>query len=594
MASLGRWQCSRCGSALLPSSSSSSSAVSSSRGGSARREYGSSVAARSRTRSSTYSDASPVQSPAQRVWQTSPAKSPWSSLPEPQRRFSSTSRSASSSRGDSRVQDSNLNASERSDSDQALEDNQSIWQQSAEFAAANSPPGEVADQKSPDGDQEEGIDWLAGLTDGKATTKSIPFGDQLLESVGGIDAHSLAPRRAKRSPKSSAIDGRRFAHSAAAAASVDPTTGRTTSSSRPTAAEIHQVPAHLRFPAHLSNPTPYDIFHLSRTATQRDVKLRYYELVKVMHPDRLLGAGAHDDGSREVQKIQAQFQQVIAAYEILSDARKRNLYDRTGLGWQDSSSANSSSSSSNAPPPPWWGGRSPRTPDEWAAYNAWSDYLRRSAGAGGAASSARRQGWEFRGAKAHDGFGWQARAGAAGDWSFYGFEAQERMARDRGERRITSNGRLFGAIALITWVLAAAQYQRLSFESARAVERADKRHLAAVQSLAEARENARSSDGKKRLEAMRRRAREVGVLKATEEMERSAQAGRDSVVHGPDSTALALPLPAFPSSAPQQTDLPNTIGHGGPSGRDAHDGRLGESERLMRAKGAAPPPALPP
>ncbi|KAG2074594.1 hypothetical protein BDR04DRAFT_148557 [Suillus decipiens] len=60
-----------------------------------------------------------------------------------------------------------------------------------------------------------------------------------------------------------------------------------------------------------TNPQPHQIFHLPRNANQEDVKRRYYELVRIYHPD---SAVARHYPSEESQ---ARFQAISRAYDIL-------------------------------------------------------------------------------------------------------------------------------------------------------------------------------------------------------------------------------------------------------------------------------------
>src|SRR2546423_3518609 len=66
-----------------------------------------------------------------------------------------------------------------------------------------------------------------------------------------------------------------------------------------------------------TNPTPYEIFHLPRIATQKEIKTRYFQLVKQYHPDQ-----AH--GSRATVTY---FHKVVDAYKILSHPLKRREWD---------------------------------------------------------------------------------------------------------------------------------------------------------------------------------------------------------------------------------------------------------------------------
>lgn len=77
-------------------------------------------------------------------------------------------------------------------------------------------------------------------------------------------------------------------------------------------------------------PTPYDIFQLEKGAPYS--KLRFYELVKLYHPDR---CSRHQNSSKCLSpgvRIE-RYRLVVAANYILSDPTKRKAYDRFGSGW---------------------------------------------------------------------------------------------------------------------------------------------------------------------------------------------------------------------------------------------------------------------
>ncbi|ESK94548.1 hypothetical protein Moror_8015 [Moniliophthora roreri MCA 2997] len=75
------------------------------------------------------------------------------------------------------------------------------------------------------------------------------------------------------------------------------------------------------FPEH-PRPTPHEIFHLPYNASQEEIKLRYYDLVRAHHPDssscRLL----------DPQVRHARFQAITAAYDKLRRDRSAGF----GLG----------------------------------------------------------------------------------------------------------------------------------------------------------------------------------------------------------------------------------------------------------------------
>ena len=78
-------------------------------------------------------------------------------------------------------------------------------------------------------------------------------------------------------------------------------------------------------------PTPYEIFDLEKTATYS--KHKFYELVKIYHPDR---HNLEDNPcSRDLthgERLE-RYRLVILAHEILSDPVKRQAYDNHGAGW---------------------------------------------------------------------------------------------------------------------------------------------------------------------------------------------------------------------------------------------------------------------
>ncbi|KAF8584227.1 hypothetical protein K439DRAFT_1389649 [Ramaria rubella] len=113
----------------------------------------------------------------------------------------------------------------------------------------------------------------------------------------------------------------------------------------------HTNQGYFPFPNH-ANPTPHEIFHLPRGASQNDIKSRYYELVRVHHPDcptarTLPPATSH-----------SRFQAISDAYVILSGKRPSshlwssdsyeqeiNLRRRTRAQWRGSAGSDEFGSS---------------------------------------------------------------------------------------------------------------------------------------------------------------------------------------------------------------------------------------------------------
>ncbi|KAF8556355.1 hypothetical protein OG21DRAFT_1483125 [Imleria badia] len=59
------------------------------------------------------------------------------------------------------------------------------------------------------------------------------------------------------------------------------------------------------------NPQPHQIFHLPRSATQQQIKERYYDLVRIYHPDSPIARHYPTDIA------QAQFQSISKAYDLM-------------------------------------------------------------------------------------------------------------------------------------------------------------------------------------------------------------------------------------------------------------------------------------
>ena len=63
----------------------------------------------------------------------------------------------------------------------------------------------------------------------------------------------------------------------------------------------------------------YKILGLPKTATDDEIKKAYRKLALKFHPDKNKAAGAED-----------KFKEVAEAYEVLSDKKKREVFDQYG------------------------------------------------------------------------------------------------------------------------------------------------------------------------------------------------------------------------------------------------------------------------
>ena len=68
----------------------------------------------------------------------------------------------------------------------------------------------------------------------------------------------------------------------------------------------------------MAQKDPYSVLGVPRTASQDEIKKKYRKLAKKLHPD--LNPGD--------KKVEAQFKEVAAAYDLLSDPEKRAKFDR--------------------------------------------------------------------------------------------------------------------------------------------------------------------------------------------------------------------------------------------------------------------------
>lgn len=200
---------------------------------------------------------------------------------------------------------------------------------------------------------------------------------------------------------------------------------------------------HLPWPSH-QFPTPYEIFHIDQAATQSEIKLRYYELVKIYHPDKLKNPTPLEN---------ERFHKIVAANDLLCDRTKRSAFDTYGIGWQ------------------WTTGQG-RHPKVYAGQTQGSRFDRYNRG--------RRVD--------HD---------ETAPWdNFY-----TGNKNPSGETRYTSNTNFIGFLVFLSTIGAVVQAARLSKASSEINERADKQQFITARDLAESRRLARDlgKDERRRL-----------------------------------------------------------------------------------------------
>jgi hypothetical protein len=127
-------------------------------------------------------------------------------------------------------------------------------------------------------------------------------------------------------------------------------------------------------------PTPYQIFN-QRKGSQYSKK-RFYELVKLYHPDRH-EHGSSSQGLSYATKLE-RYRLVVAANDLLSDPVKRGAYDCYGAGWNGQPNVLRPGNSSD-PSGAWgvYGGRGwrggPQGPSQNATWEDWERWYQRDA-----------------------------------------------------------------------------------------------------------------------------------------------------------------------------------------------------------------------
>src|SRR5882762_3813951 len=81
----------------------------------------------------------------------------------------------------------------------------------------------------------------------------------------------------------------------------------------------------------------YEVLGVGRSASADDIKKAYRKLARKLHPDL-------NPGDKQAEE---RFKELQAAYDVLSDAENRKLYDQYGENWR------AVKAGAGAPPPGW-------------------------------------------------------------------------------------------------------------------------------------------------------------------------------------------------------------------------------------------------
>ncbi|GAA5948848.1 hypothetical protein JCM3765_003925 [Sporobolomyces pararoseus] len=291
----------------------------------------------------------------------------------------------------------------------------------------------------------------------------------------------------------------------------------------------HATDIDLTFPTK-KNPDPFEIFHFSRNEplNQKAVKSRYLDLVRKYHPDRMQqSAGSKGKGKGKAKEESVEFKQIVAAYELLSDPKKRASYLNFGLGWGGAGGRGGGGGGGAGSGSPW-------------SQSTTEYHFRRGRPMSSRAAGDRWTGtWDYTWTDPHNPHFRPEQAGGVGNPSGPGWE---------GRGTIGKNGVIFLGLLSITFFISplTAWYSFPSVVSPEELEAEngtawmpriyDKRHLDAATNLQLAREEAKQNG---KLEAFRRRARQIERERA---FERAQQV--QAIERSGGTGHLALPPPS--------------------------------------------------
>ena len=98
-------------------------------------------------------------------------------------------------------------------------------------------------------------------------------------------------------------------------------------------AALPKGPSWPDLPSPSAVPTPYQILRLKKDSPYS--KRRFYELVKIYHPDKNYSESGSSDTDILPRSTKTQrYYLIVTAHDILSDPVKRKAYDKYGAGWE--------------------------------------------------------------------------------------------------------------------------------------------------------------------------------------------------------------------------------------------------------------------
>lgn len=79
----------------------------------------------------------------------------------------------------------------------------------------------------------------------------------------------------------------------------------------------------------LAHQTPFQVLDLPPSSSRSQVIAQFHQLARSLHPDLAPASSSAEERQTRADK----FKKVLAAYEVLKDDKKREAYERAGVGW---------------------------------------------------------------------------------------------------------------------------------------------------------------------------------------------------------------------------------------------------------------------